>query len=77
MEQELEFVTLEDEKQYAIIDEITESSTTYVYLASITDETDFCIRKVVLEPTGKMLIGLKDDNEFDRALMYYAKKNNG
>lgn len=77
MEQELDFVTLEDGKQYAIIDEITENNTIYVYLTNIADETDFCIRKVKEEPKGKMLIGLKDDAEFDQALMYYANKNNG
>lgn len=77
MEQELDFVTLEDGNQYAIIDEITENNITYVYLSNISDETDFCIRKVKEEPKGKMLIGLKDDAEFDQALMYYANKNNG
>lgn len=77
MEQELDFVTLEDGKQYAIIDEITENNITYVYLSNISDETDFCIRKVKEETKGKMLIGLKDSAEFDKALMYYADKNNG
>lgn len=77
MEQELDFVTLDDEKQYAIIDEITEDNITYVYLANISDETDFCIRKVKDEAKGKMLIGLKDRAEFDKALVYYANKNNG
>ncbi len=77
MEQELDFVTLEDGKQYAIIDEITENNITYVYLSNISNETDFCIRKVKEEPKGKMLTGLKDDAEFDQALIYYANKNNG
>ena len=44
--------TLEDGKQYAIIDEITENNNTYVYLSNISDETDFCIRKVKDEPKG-------------------------
>ncbi len=77
MEQELDFVTLEDGKQYAIIDEITDNDTTYVYLSNISDEMDFCIRKVKDESKGKMLTGLKDDAEFDRALIYFANKNNG
>lgn len=76
MEQELNFVTLEDDKQYAVIDEITKDDCTYVYLSSISDETDFCIRRVVQEETGKMLVGLKNNEEFEKALVYFAEKNN-
>lgn len=76
MEKEFEMVTLEDGKEYVIIEEITENDVTYVYLTNVEDETDFCIRKVIDEQTGKMLIGLSDNNEFDKALLYFTKKNN-
>ncbi len=73
----LDIVTLEDMLQYAVIDEITKEGNTYIYLTNISDETDFCIRKLKEENDIKILVGLDDDNEFDLALKYFESKNNG
>lgn len=75
MEKEFETVTLEDGKDYVIISEIIENNVTYVYLVNMEDEKDFCIRKVQDGPDGKMLVGLTDNNEFDKAILYFARKN--
>lgn len=73
----LDIVTLEDMLQYAVIDEITKEGNTYIYLTNISDEKDFCIRKLKEENDIKILVGLDDDNEFDLALKYFESKNNG
>jgi hypothetical protein len=72
----LETVTLEDGKTCAVIDEISDNDITYVYLTNVEDETDFYIRKLKDDPAGKLLVGLSNDEEFDRALAIFAKKYN-
>jgi len=76
MEKEYEVVKLEDGKEYFIIDEITENNNTYVYLTNVEDSQSFCIRKVLNEGTEQYLVGLSTDEEFDQALLYFAKKHN-
>lgn len=70
--EELEYITLENGKDYFIIDEITENDVTYLYLTNENDENDFCIRKM-----GKdnEVIRLDNDIEFDKALLYFTKKH--
>lgn len=70
--EELKTLKLEDGIEYLVIDEIKNDNVTYLYLSNIQDEEDFCIRKKIDEDT---LIGLKDDKEFDFALMLYMKRN--
>lgn len=74
MNEQIEVVKLEDGIEYAVLAEITENNDTYVYLTNVNDEKDFCIRKIKEEPTGKMLVGLKDSDEFNQALLYFTKK---
>lgn len=76
MEKEYEVVKLEDGKEYFVIDEITENNNTYVYLTNVEDSQSFCIRKVLNEGTEQYLVGLSTDEEFDQALLYFAKKHN-
>lgn len=76
MEKEYEIVKLEDGKEYFIIDEITENNNTYVYLTNVEDSQSFCIRKVLNEGTEQYLVGLSTNEEFDQALLYFAKKHN-
>ena len=50
-------------------------SITYVYLANIDDEEDFCIRKVDNSKNSELLVGLDSNNEFDKALLLFTKKH--
>ncbi|MBQ9011047.1 MAG: hypothetical protein IJ093_00145 [Bacilli bacterium] len=77
MEETIKIVTLDNNLDYSILDEISLNSDTYVYLANIEDETDFCIRKVKIEAGEKFLVGLDNDQEFDKALnLYYTVHKN-
>lgn len=76
MQEDLKYVTLEDEKDYVILDEIENNGTTYVYLTNIDDEKDFCIRKLDVSSTEiDLLVGLDSDVEFDKALLLFTKKH--
>ena len=74
---EAKSVRLEDGIEYMVIDEIDNATTTYYYLAIIDDEEDFCIRKIEKENDDQLLVGLDSDQEFDRAMLMFMKKNKG
>lgn len=69
--EELEYVTLEDGHDYFVVDVIED----YAYLSREDDLNAFCIRKIKKEGTEEFFIGLKDDQEFDKALLEFTKKH--
>jgi hypothetical protein len=73
--EEIDVVTLEDGIEYAIIQEIKDGENNYVFLTNINDTNDFCIRKTEDTESGKMLVGLKDQEEFMKALKLFNQKN--
>lgn len=68
---EIEVVTLENNKDYMIIDTIDD----YVYLAEKNDPEAFCIRKIEKEGDDEYFVGLNSDAEFDKALLEFTKKH--
>ena len=58
--------TLEDGIDYAVLDEINN----YVYLANVSDPKDICIRKDI----GEELVGLDNEEEFNKALRLFQTK---
>ena len=64
-----------DNKDYIEIDKIECNGNTYVYLSNVDDMKDFCIRKIVAREGKVFYEGLKDNDEFDLALMYFIKKH--
>ena len=62
-------ITLEDGKKYYITKELENDGTTYVYLNDMSDISNMCIRKK--DETKENLIGLKDEDEFYKALEIY------
>lgn len=75
MEKDLDVITLEDNIEYAVVDEIEIQNIKYLFLSNINDDEDFCIRKYTIKNGEEVLTGLNDENEFDLALMHFAKKH--
>lgn len=69
---EVETVTLEDEKEYAIMDTISINRVKYIYLCATDNIGDICIRK--LSSDEKDILGLEDEEEFKMALQVFGKK---
>lgn len=67
----VEVVTLEDDKDYIIVDTINE----YVYLADEEDLESFCIRKIEKDVEGEFIVGLSSEAEFNKALLEFTKKH--
>ena len=68
---EVEVITLENNKDYIVIDKIKDNDNEYIYLSNENDETDFCIRKHI----GDNLCGLENNEEFFKALELLKTKN--
>ena len=69
--EEVEVVTLEDGKDYVIVDEIN----SYVYLVNKEDSKSFYIRKVEKEMDDEFFVELSGENEFNKALLEFTKKH--
>ena len=74
---EYEVVTLEDGKEYCIIDEIEKNGKKYVYLALENDPQSFRIRKSMIKDNEDFLAGLETDEEFDEAMNLFTEKHIG
>lgn len=67
---ELELVTLETGKVCIVIGEEIIDGTKYVYLVNAGSKKDYTIRKEI----NNELIGLNDQNEFDKAILHLFSK---
>ena len=64
-----------DGKEFIETDIIEKNGNSYAYLVNLEDDKGFMIRKLVSKNGKIYYSGLDDDNEFDLALMYFAKKH--
>lgn len=65
--EEVEFVTLENNLEYIVLDKFKLDEQSYVLLTNSKNGADFCIRRV----SGEQLQGLKDETEFNKVMEYY------
>ncbi len=65
-------ITLEDNKEYKIIDEIEIDKVKYLYLCNSEDEMDVCIRKKSRDE--REVLGLDNEKEYEKALNAYTQK---
>ena len=67
-------ITLEDNKDYILLDEIKNVNDKYLYLSK-KDTNEFVIKKEIIEHGTIYLSGLKNDSEFNEAILLFQKKN--
>lgn len=67
-------ITLEDNKEYVIIDTVVIENNNYLVLASNDDNDEIVIRKVVIKDNKEVLVRLEDEIEFDNVLQEFYKK---
>ena len=68
-------ITLENDKEYCVIDKIKTDDKFFVYLSNVNDPEDFCVRKEIIEDEKTFLVGLDNKEEANYALELFAKKN--
>ena len=67
-----DIIKLEDGINYIITETIRFGDNEYLYLTNENDVNDFCIRKIVNDE----IIGLEDENEYNKALLLINEKYN-
>ena len=72
--QEVEVVTLEDNKDYNVMDKVDQNGFTYLLLANVSDDTDICVRKEVVKDDKTYIAMLSNDEELDSVLKLFAKE---
>lgn len=73
--EEVRTITLEDNEEYVIVDEINYKDEKYIYLVNEQKIEKVCIRKINIINGKECLIGLDNENEFKLALNEYIKKH--
>jgi hypothetical protein len=71
--EELDVVTLEDNQDYIVTDEILINGIKYVFLTNEKDVSSFCIRKVNIINNEEYLIGLDNKTELENTLNEFYK----
>ena len=72
--QEVEVITLEDNKDYNVMDKIEQNGFTYLLLANVDDDTDICVRKEVIKDGNSYIAMLSNEEELDSVLKLFAKE---
>jgi len=74
---EVNCVTIENGREYIIIDAIVIENNKYLVLANETDEFDKCIRKVIVEDGKEYITKLDTEEEFDEVMKeFYFRHTN-
>lgn len=66
---DLEFVKIENGKEFLVLDEYVYENNTYVIMVNVIDKFDFLVRKVI----NNDLIGLENERELQNVLFSYFK----
>lgn len=72
--QEIEVITLEDNKDYNVMDKKEQNGFTYLLLANVEDDTDICVRKEITKDDKTYIAMLSNDEELDSVLKLFAKE---
>lgn len=67
-------IVLDNGKEYFIVDKKVIDGTEYILFANMEDENDICFRKTTVKDGEKYFSYLKDDNEYNKVTLAFAKK---
>lgn len=64
---DLNYITLENNKEYILLDEFLYNNSKYVVLVNSVDNEDYVLRQVI----ANELVGLENEEQFKEVFMYY------
>ncbi|MBE6156189.1 MAG: hypothetical protein E7161_00370 [Firmicutes bacterium] len=73
---EVNCVTLENGREYIIVDAIINDNGKYLVLASETNQFDHCVRKVIVEEGKEYITKLDTEEEFDEVMKDFYFRHN-
>lgn len=68
-------IILDDGIEYIIYDTQTIDNTEYTLFANINDNKDICFRKTIKQNGEDYYIGLDNEKEYEKVLLYFTRKN--
>ena len=71
----MESIILDNGIEYLIIDTEVIDGTSYTLFSNIGNNSDICLRKTEVIDGNECYVGLDDDNEIDKVLLHFTKKN--
>jgi len=71
---EVNVITLENGKDYLIVEALEVNNNRYLFLVNEDDEQDSCIRKVITENNEEYLIKLDDKEEYENVMTTFNEK---
>lgn len=73
VEKEYNVVVLENGVEYTEIKRVNDNGNTYVFLANLDKDDDFCVRKLIKKNNEDYIVGLDSKEEFDRVFGLLTK----
>lgn len=70
----IRIVTLEDDKDYQVVDAINYKNTEYLLLSKVNNNKEICIRKILIEDNEEYISRLKKE-EFNIIVNMFVEKN--
>ena len=74
---EIDVLTLENNKDYRILDTLTNDESKYLILENREDENDIAIRKVIKKEDGEYVVKLDNNDEFEKIMYLFKEKHEG
>lgn len=71
----MQSIILDDGIEYLIVDSEIIDGTLYTLFSNIDDDSDICLRKTEIIDNEECYVGLDDEKEIDKVLLYFSKKN--
>ena len=71
----LDYITLENNIDYAVVDTLIVNDNKYLFLANENDEQDFTVRKVVSKDNQEYIRKLDSNEEFDNIMDVFFNKH--
>lgn len=71
----IETIVLENGIEYVILEERLINEVKYTLLSNINDDEDICFRKTVVKDGEKYFVGLDDEEELKKVMLYFTREN--
>lgn len=71
---EVNVITLENEKDYEIIDTIKINDNKYLILSNEVDDYDICVRKIIMKDNKEHITKLDSKEEFEEVMTTFYQK---
>lgn len=73
-EEKLNVVTLDNGVEYSEVDRLEYDGNIYAFLTNLNQIKDFCIKKVLKDDNGELVVGLDSEEEFNNILSLFVNK---